>query len=149
MTFYHNSLSQAQEVEASVDAAVLYFKSAVDAAVEAAEKSAERAASVAKQEVVQLYLMEQVRDLSERPLDGFTVALVRPQMDVSSPGDPATSNRIPSHQRKSFIDTILVGMPGPSGTIWEGGVYSFTMTYTDRMLPPICKYDPPLFHPNM
>ena len=127
-------------VKSAVDAAV---EEAVDAAVEAAEKSAEHAVSVAKQEVVQLYLMEQVRDLSERPLDGFTADLVRPTTEYINGARQRNS------QRKLFIDTILVGMPGPSGTIWEGGVYSFTMTYTDRMLPPICKYDPPLFHPNM
>ncbi|OCF61306.1 ubiquitin-conjugating enzyme E2 I [Kwoniella mangroviensis CBS 10435] len=46
-----------------------------------------------------------------------------------------------------------VGIPGKAGasTIWEGGVYKVMMTFPDEFptKPPKCKFDPPLFHPNV
>lgn len=43
------------------------------------------------------------------------------------------------------------GIPGKSGTIWEGGLFklymSFPETYPSQ--PPKCRFDPPLFHPNV
>ena len=43
------------------------------------------------------------------------------------------------------------GIPGKAGTIWEGGVYPLTMEFTEEYpsKPPKCKFDPPLFHPNV
>eukprot|EP01137_Pigoraptor_chileana_P019690 Opistho-2@81047 len=43
------------------------------------------------------------------------------------------------------------GIPGKKGTIWEGGVYKLVMLFTDDYpaAPPKCKFDPPLFHPNI
>eukprot|EP00048_Salpingoeca_helianthica_P017233 m.236195 g.236195 ORF g.236195 m.236195 type:complete len:163 (-) comp20477_c0_seq1:24-512(-) len=43
------------------------------------------------------------------------------------------------------------GIPGKAGTIWDGGVYKLKMIFTDDypLVPPKCKFDPPLFHPNV
>jgi ubiquitin-conjugating enzyme E2 I len=43
------------------------------------------------------------------------------------------------------------GIPGKVGTIWEGGTYPLTMEFTEEYpsKPPKCKFDPPLFHPNV
>ena len=43
------------------------------------------------------------------------------------------------------------GIPGKEGTIWEGGVYPLTMEFSGDYpsKPPKCKFDPPLFHPNV
>lgn len=42
-------------------------------------------------------------------------------------------------------------IPGKKGTIWEGGEYSLKMYFKDDYptSPPKCKFDPPLFHPNV
>ncbi|EIW72062.1 hypothetical protein TREMEDRAFT_58215 [Tremella mesenterica DSM 1558] len=44
-----------------------------------------------------------------------------------------------------------VGIPGVAKTNWEGGVYKVIMTFPDDFpaKPPKCKFDPPLFHPNV
>ncbi|GFZ48700.1 Ubiquitin carrier protein 9 [Saitozyma sp. JCM 24511] len=44
-----------------------------------------------------------------------------------------------------------VGIPGKQGTDWEGGQYKVMMTFPDEFptKPPKCKFDPPLFHPNV
>jgi len=43
------------------------------------------------------------------------------------------------------------GIPGKEGTPWEGGVYKVIMTFPEEYpaKPPKCKFDPPLFHPNV
>ena len=43
------------------------------------------------------------------------------------------------------------GVPGKSGTDWEGGLYKVTMEFTEEYpsKPPKCKFTPPLFHPNV
>merc|ERR1719164_421072 len=43
------------------------------------------------------------------------------------------------------------GIPGKKGTVWEGGSYKMTMEFTDEYpsKPPKCKFNPPLFHPNV
>jgi ubiquitin-conjugating enzyme E2 I len=43
------------------------------------------------------------------------------------------------------------GVPGKSGTDWEGGLYKVTMEFTEEYpsKPPKCKFVPPLFHPNV
>jgi ubiquitin-conjugating enzyme E2 I len=43
------------------------------------------------------------------------------------------------------------GIPGKSGTIWEGGVYKLSIDFSDEFpaKPPKCKFYPVLFHPNV
>ena len=43
------------------------------------------------------------------------------------------------------------GVPGKKGTDWEDGVYTVTMEFSDDYpsKPPKCKFQPPLFHPNV
>ena len=43
------------------------------------------------------------------------------------------------------------GIPGPGGSSWEGGVYPLTMEFTEEYpsKPPLCRFSPPLFHPNI
>jgi ubiquitin-conjugating enzyme E2 I len=43
------------------------------------------------------------------------------------------------------------GIPGRVGTIWEGGIYTLTMDFSDEFpsKPPKCKFDTVLFHPNI
>lgn len=43
------------------------------------------------------------------------------------------------------------GIPGKTGTDWEGGVYKVTMDFSEEYpsKPPKCKFVPPLFHPNV
>lgn len=47
--------------------------------------------------------------------------------------------------------TWEVGIPGKEGTPWEGGIYKVIMTFPEEYpaKPPKCKFDPPLFHPNV
>ncbi|MFH4984493.1 hypothetical protein AB6A40_011202 [Gnathostoma spinigerum] len=42
-------------------------------------------------------------------------------------------------------------IPGSKGTIWEGGLYKLRMIFKDDFpsTPPKCKFEPPLFHPNV
>lgn len=42
-------------------------------------------------------------------------------------------------------------IPGKKGTIWEGGMYFLRMIFKDDYpsTPPKCKFEPPLFHPNV
>jgi len=42
-------------------------------------------------------------------------------------------------------------IPGKQGTIWEGGLYTLRMTFRDDYpaTPPKCRFEPPLFHPNV
>lgn len=43
------------------------------------------------------------------------------------------------------------GVPGKSGTNWEGGLFKVTMEFSEDYpsKPPKCKFRPPLFHPNV
>uniref|UniRef100_A0A7S1YEN1 SUMO-conjugating enzyme UBC9 n=1 Tax=Grammatophora oceanica TaxID=210454 RepID=A0A7S1YEN1_9STRA len=43
------------------------------------------------------------------------------------------------------------GIPGKTGTDWEGGVYKVKMEFSEEYpsKPPKCKFVPPLFHPNV
>ncbi|XP_055380640.1 SUMO-conjugating enzyme UBC9-like [Condylostylus longicornis] len=43
------------------------------------------------------------------------------------------------------------GIPGKKNTIWEGGLYKLKMIFGNNypQYPPLCKFDPPLFHPNI
>ncbi|KAG7352862.1 ubiquitin-conjugating enzyme [Nitzschia inconspicua] len=43
------------------------------------------------------------------------------------------------------------GIPGKENTDWEGGVFKVTMQFPEDYpsKPPKCKFDPPLFHPNV
>lgn len=42
-------------------------------------------------------------------------------------------------------------IPGKKDTPWEGGLYRLTMQFKDDYpsTPPKCKFEPPLFHPNV
>ncbi|GMR48923.1 hypothetical protein PMAYCL1PPCAC_19121 [Pristionchus mayeri] len=42
-------------------------------------------------------------------------------------------------------------IPGKKDTIWEGGLYRIKMMFKDDFpsTPPKCKFEPPLFHPNV
>ena len=42
-------------------------------------------------------------------------------------------------------------IPGVPGTDWEGGLYKLTLTFPSDYpsKAPICKFTPPLFHPNL
>jgi len=42
-------------------------------------------------------------------------------------------------------------IPGKKGTLWEGGAYKIRMIFKDDYpsSPPKCKFEPPLFHPNV
>jgi len=42
-------------------------------------------------------------------------------------------------------------IPGRAATLWEGGQYRLRMTFKDDYpsTPPKCRFDPPLFHPNV
>uniref|UniRef100_A0A1I8FT69 SUMO-conjugating enzyme UBC9 n=1 Tax=Macrostomum lignano TaxID=282301 RepID=A0A1I8FT69_9PLAT len=42
-------------------------------------------------------------------------------------------------------------IPGRRGTIWEGGLYTLRMYFKEDYpsSPPKCKFEPPLFHPNV
>ncbi|ORX40606.1 putative ubiquitin-conjugating enzyme [Kockovaella imperatae] len=44
-----------------------------------------------------------------------------------------------------------VGIPGKEKTDWEGGLYKIRMTFPEDFptKPPKCKFEPPLFHPNV
>ncbi|VDN98008.1 unnamed protein product [Rodentolepis nana] len=42
-------------------------------------------------------------------------------------------------------------IPGKKGTLWEGGLFNLKMLFKSEYptTPPKCKFDPPLFHPNV
>ncbi|KAK0420240.1 hypothetical protein QR680_014580 [Steinernema hermaphroditum] len=42
-------------------------------------------------------------------------------------------------------------IPGKKGTNWEGGLYKIRMTFREDYpsTPPKCRFEPPLFHPNV
>jgi ubiquitin-conjugating enzyme E2 I len=43
------------------------------------------------------------------------------------------------------------GIPGKEGTPWEGGTYTVEITFPEDFptMPPRCKFNPVLFHPNV
>ena len=45
----------------------------------------------------------------------------------------------------------VAGIPGKVGTDWEGGTYKLTLTFTEEYpsKPPLVKFTPPLYHPNV
>ncbi|XGW33480.1 hypothetical protein V3C99_017697 [Haemonchus contortus] len=45
----------------------------------------------------------------------------------------------------------ICAVPGKKGTIWEGGLYKIHIYFNDAYpsTPPICKFDPPVYHPNV
>nr|CAX77005.1 lesswright [Schistosoma japonicum] len=42
-------------------------------------------------------------------------------------------------------------IPGKKGTLWEGGLFNLKMYFKPEYptTPPKCKFEPPLFHPNV
>ncbi|CAK5050232.1 unnamed protein product [Meloidogyne enterolobii] len=59
----------------------------------------------------------------------------------------------PSKKEDGTLDlyTWECAIPGPKGTIWEGGLYKLRMLFKDDFpsIPPKCQFAPPLFHPNV
>ncbi|EEC48108.1 predicted protein [Phaeodactylum tricornutum CCAP 1055/1] len=51
----------------------------------------------------------------------------------------------------SDMFTWEAGIPGKSGTDWEGGLFKVRMEFSEEYpsRPPKCKFFPPLFHPNV
>jgi hypothetical protein len=51
------------------------------------------------------------------------------------------------------ISQIIVGIPGPDGSDWEGGLYPLLITFTpegfERKEPPKCDFPRSFFHPNV
>lgn len=51
------------------------------------------------------------------------------------------------------ISQIIVGVPGPSNSLWEGGLYPLLITFTpegyERKEPPKCDFPETFFHPNV
>ncbi|GJQ14020.1 hypothetical protein GpartN1_g5811.t1 [Galdieria partita] len=43
------------------------------------------------------------------------------------------------------------GIPGKKGTEWEGGTFHLILEFSEDYptKPPICRFNPPLFHPNI
>lgn len=43
------------------------------------------------------------------------------------------------------------GIPGKTGTDWEGGIYKIVLKFTEEYptQPPLVSFDPPIFHPNV
>jgi len=43
------------------------------------------------------------------------------------------------------------GIPGKDGTLWSGGLYKLVLEFSDEYpsRPPKCRFQPPLFHPNV
>src|SRR5271154_4485143 len=43
------------------------------------------------------------------------------------------------------------GIPGKAGTPWESGLFKLWLLFPEEYptRPPKCKFDPPLFHPNV
>lgn len=58
----------------------------------------------------------------------------------------------PSVASDGSIDILKwnCGIPGKDKTLWAGGVYPLTLTFTEDYpaKPPKCAFSPPLFHPN-
>ncbi|KFD53763.1 hypothetical protein M514_05269 [Trichuris suis] len=44
-----------------------------------------------------------------------------------------------------------VGIPGPSDSDWEGGLYRLLVQFPEKypFSPPKCRFSPPIFHPNV
>ncbi|MBW0494401.1 hypothetical protein O181_034116 [Austropuccinia psidii MF-1] len=59
----------------------------------------------------------------------------------------------PSKNPDGSLNMMLwdVGIPGKEGTIWAGGLYKLQMIFPDDYpsKPPKCKFNPPIFHPNI
>ncbi len=46
---------------------------------------------------------------------------------------------------------IVLGIPGPENTCWQGGTFKLMVYFTDDypIKPPKCQFEPTLFHPNI
>ncbi|CAF0958914.1 unnamed protein product [Didymodactylos carnosus] len=56
-----------------------------------------------------------------------------------------------TEERKAWRKDHPFGIPGKTGTAWEGGLFKLRMLFKDDYpsTPPKCKFEPPLFHPNV
>nr|CAG8440174.1 5779_t:CDS:2 [Entrophospora candida] len=56
-------------------------------------------------------------------------------------------------KKESGLDmmTWKVGIPGKKGTLWENGLYKMVLIFPEDYpsKPPICRFEPALFHPNV
>ncbi|CAF1530472.1 unnamed protein product, partial [Didymodactylos carnosus] len=54
-----------------------------------------------------------------------------------------------TEERKAWRKDHPFGIPGKTGTAWEGGLFKLRMLFKDDYpsTPPKCKFEPPLFHP--
>ncbi|RAL07148.1 ubiquitin-conjugating enzyme E2 [Aspergillus homomorphus CBS 101889] len=78
-------------------------------------------------------IMEELRKWRKKPLFGFYARPYRNRQGVRD------------------MKKWECGIPGKAGTMWEGGLFKLTMTFPEEYptKPPKCKFDPPLFHPNV
>lgn len=77
-----------------------------------------------------ILLMNQLAELTKNPIDGFSVGLV----------DDAN------------IYEWQIMIEGPSGTLWEGGLFPATLTFPSSYpaSPPVMRFTTPnFFHPNV
>lgn len=58
-------------------------------------------------------------------------------------------HQIKSNQYSSRIAKLLCGIPGPTGSEWEGSKIPMTLDYTRAHGPPKCKFPAGFFHPNI
>ncbi|KAG2524279.1 hypothetical protein BBO99_00004378 [Phytophthora kernoviae] len=58
---------------------------------------------------------------------------------------------IPSDDGSMNLMMWNAGIPGKTGTDWEGGVYKMSLSFSDDYpsKPPLVKFTPPLYHPNV
>lgn len=59
----------------------------------------------------------------------------------------------PEQKSDGEVDMLnwRAAIPGKKDTIWEGGLYHLRMEFTEDypIVPPKCRFAPPLFHPNV
>ena len=61
-----------------------------------------------------------------------------------------SSNVVSSQEGGSIkMNKLLCGIPGPKRTEWECGLYPVLLEWTDRDLPPICKFPKHFHHANV
>uniref|UniRef100_A0A0N4ZS72 SUMO-conjugating enzyme UBC9 n=1 Tax=Parastrongyloides trichosuri TaxID=131310 RepID=A0A0N4ZS72_PARTI len=60
---------------------------------------------------------------------------------------------VPKKKEDGTLDLMVweCAIPGLERTIWEGGLYRLTMEFKQEYpdVPPKCKFEPPIFHPNI
>uniref|UniRef100_A0A4X1TEX6 SUMO-conjugating enzyme UBC9 n=1 Tax=Sus scrofa TaxID=9823 RepID=A0A4X1TEX6_PIG len=96
--------------------------------------------------------------LREKPSPGTGDVGDRPQQ--TRPGEEGLEERPPlwvrgcPHKNPDGTMNLMnweCAIPGKKGTPWEGGLFKLRMLFKDDYpsSPPKCKFEPPLFHPNV